>query len=46
MTAFLPAPLDRNLRGGGKIPRASVAPFMLRTLADPTTIGHAVGIAD
>ncbi|MFI9328728.1 NAD(P)-dependent oxidoreductase [Kitasatospora sp. NPDC052868] len=38
--------LDRNLRGGSRISRASVAHFMLRALADPTTIGHAVGIAD
>ncbi|MFE9426833.1 NAD(P)-dependent oxidoreductase [Kitasatospora sp. NPDC006697] len=38
--------LDQNLRGGSKISRASVAHYLLRALDDPSTIGHAVGIAD
>ncbi|MCC9305621.1 SDR family oxidoreductase [Kitasatospora sp. RB6PN24] len=37
--------LDRNLRGGTAISRASVAHFMLRTVGEPDTIGHTVGIA-
>lgn len=38
--------LGRNLRGGTAVARADVAHYMLRALADPATIGQAVGIAD
>jgi uncharacterized protein YbjT (DUF2867 family) len=34
-----------NLRGGLSVPRADVAHFMLKVLAQPETIGHAIGIA-
>ncbi|MEU9799893.1 NAD(P)H-binding protein [Streptomyces sp. NPDC051000] len=37
--------LDANVPGGKSIARADVADALLSTLADPTTIGHAVGIA-
>ncbi|MFC0431805.1 NAD(P)-dependent oxidoreductase [Kutzneria buriramensis] len=36
---------EQNIRGGALIPRADVAHFMLAAVNDPTTIGHAVGIA-
>lgn len=36
---------EQNLRGGALVPRADVAHFMLACVADPTTIGHCVGIA-
>jgi putative NADH-flavin reductase len=35
----------RNIRGGYSVPRADVAHFMLRTLAEPQTIRHVIGIA-
>jgi uncharacterized protein YbjT (DUF2867 family) len=38
--------LDQNLPHGGTVSRASVAHFMLRALTDPTTVHHALGIAD
>lgn len=36
---------EQNIRGGALIPRADVAHFMLASIADPATIGHAIGIA-
>jgi uncharacterized protein YbjT (DUF2867 family) len=35
----------QNIRGGWSVPRADVAPLMLRVLDQPATIGQAVGIA-
>jgi len=37
--------LDRNIRGGFSISRADVAHQMLRSLEQPETIRHAVGVA-
>ena len=37
--------VGHNLRGGGRVPRADVAHYMLHTLATPATIGQAIGIA-
>ncbi|MFD8984833.1 NAD(P)-dependent oxidoreductase [Streptomyces sp. NPDC059564] len=37
--------LDANVPGGKVIPRADVADALLTTLTDPTTAGHALGVA-
>ncbi|MFG2709728.1 NAD(P)-dependent oxidoreductase [Streptomyces goshikiensis] len=37
--------LDANVPGGTVIPRADVADALLATLTDPTTPGHALGVA-
>ena len=38
--------IGRNLRRGFLVSRADVADFMLRALADPTTVHETIGIAD
>ncbi|MBB5894822.1 NAD(P)-dependent oxidoreductase [Kutzneria kofuensis] len=37
--------IEQNIRRGAFIPRADVAHFMLASIDDPATFGHAVGIA-
>jgi putative NADH-flavin reductase len=37
--------VDRNVRGGVTISRADVAHHMLASVTDPSTIGHAIGVA-
>lgn len=37
--------VDGNVPGGRSIPRADVADALLTTLADPSTQGHAIGVA-
>lgn len=37
--------VDGNVPGGRSIPRADVADALLTTLSDPSTTGHAIGIA-
>ncbi|MBT2467960.1 NAD(P)H-binding protein [Streptomyces sp. ISL-66] len=37
--------VDGNVPGGRSIPRADVADALLTTLGDPSTAGHAIGIA-
>jgi putative NADH-flavin reductase len=45
LTGHYRTAIDRNVRGGFSISRADVAHHMLACLADPSTIGHAVGVA-
>lgn len=37
--------LERNVRSGMRLSRADAAHFMLRALAEPLTIGHAIAVA-
>jgi putative NADH-flavin reductase len=45
LTGHYRTALDRNIRGGFSISRADVAHQMLRSLEQPETIHHAVGLA-
>ena len=45
LTGHYRTALDRNIRGGFSISRADVAHQMLRSLDQPETIHHAVGVA-
>jgi putative NADH-flavin reductase len=38
--------IDQNVRGGRRISRADVAALMLHAIADPSTSGHTLGVAD
>jgi putative NADH-flavin reductase len=37
--------IEQNIRRGALIPRADVAHFMLASITDPSTFGHAIGVA-
>jgi putative NADH-flavin reductase len=45
LTGRYRAALERNVRRGMRLSRADAAHFMLRALAEPSTIGHAIAIA-